>query len=184
MANINSYPLDTVINDSDKLIGSDGANAGVTKNYTVASLKQHILESVDSGTTLSKTVTITPAQILALDTQLFVEILPAPEEGMAYFIDKAYFHLDFNTTPYDITSSASFYYYDPEIGVDSLGNLTVGSIASGAINNSENITVLYASYGNSILLNSPVYLRFVGTVSQGDSNMKVKVDYKLIDIAL
>lgn len=44
MARIQSYPLDTAINDEDIVIGSDGAAGAdyATKNYTVASLKGYI----------------------------------------------------------------------------------------------------------------------------------------------
>lgn len=44
MARIQSYPLDTAINDEDIVIGSDGAVGAnyATKNYTVASLKGYI----------------------------------------------------------------------------------------------------------------------------------------------
>ena len=44
MARIQSYPLDTAINDEDIVIGSDGAAGAdyATKNYTVASLKDYI----------------------------------------------------------------------------------------------------------------------------------------------
>lgn len=44
MARIQSYPLDTAINDEDIVIGSDGAAGAdyATKNYTVESLKNYI----------------------------------------------------------------------------------------------------------------------------------------------
>lgn len=48
MANINTYQIDTTIHELDKLIGSDGStgpDAGKTKNFTVSSLKEFILDA-------------------------------------------------------------------------------------------------------------------------------------------
>jgi len=53
MARIETYDLDSVINDADKVIGSDGVtgpNYGVTKNYTVAELKDHVISDVTAST--------------------------------------------------------------------------------------------------------------------------------------
>jgi len=50
MARIETYDLDSVINDADKVIGSDGVagpNYGVTKNYTVGELKDHISSGIN-----------------------------------------------------------------------------------------------------------------------------------------
>ena len=47
MGNINSYAADQTVEPLDKLIGSDGstgADAGKTKNFTVASLRDFILD--------------------------------------------------------------------------------------------------------------------------------------------
>jgi hypothetical protein len=186
MANINSYPLDTVINDSDKLIGSDGVNAGVTKNYTVGSLKLHILESVDSGTTLSTTVTLTPAQLLSLNGGGFIEILPAPESGKAYYVTSSYLHLDFNTTPYNLAGSISTYYYDPEIGNDSAAYSGV-NVQLSYINGSSSITVVSGDVtGTMTLLPLGIYLVAPNSVSvsQGDSTIKIRLDYKIVDLSL
>jgi len=183
MTKISHYALDSTISDKDKVLGTDFAGSA-TKNFSIEDLRDYFLESVDSETGLSKTVTITPDQILALDTFLFVEILPAPEAGKAYFIDNLYFHLDFNTTPYDLSGGATLYYYDPEVGNDSLASLGVSNISNSVMNKNEDITAIYPSWGNNVLLNRAVYLVFVSTVSQGDSNMKVKVDYKVIDLSL
>jgi len=52
MARIETYDLDSVINDADKVIGSDGVvgpNYGVTKNYTIGELKDHINAGVAAG---------------------------------------------------------------------------------------------------------------------------------------
>lgn len=46
MANVSSYQSDSTVEPLDKLLGSDGSDgvdAGKTKNYTVASLRAFIL---------------------------------------------------------------------------------------------------------------------------------------------
>lgn len=44
MARISQYPVDAVISDEDKLIGSDSDNLGSTKTFTVGALAAHIGE--------------------------------------------------------------------------------------------------------------------------------------------
>ena len=46
MAKIKNYLPDNNITDKDIVIGSDGDASGVTKNFNVGTLKQHILEDV------------------------------------------------------------------------------------------------------------------------------------------
>jgi len=56
MARIETYGLDSVINDADKVIGSDGvegANYGVTKNYTIGELKDHINAGVAASSSFA-----------------------------------------------------------------------------------------------------------------------------------
>lgn len=56
MARIETYGLDSVINDADKVIGSDGVagpNYGITKNYTVGELKDHINAGVIAGSSFA-----------------------------------------------------------------------------------------------------------------------------------
>lgn len=48
MPNISSYNTDAVVEPEDKLLGSDGsigADAGKTKNFTIASLTTYILDA-------------------------------------------------------------------------------------------------------------------------------------------
>ena len=51
MARIRNYPLDTVIQDSDTLIGTDEGNYGATKTFTVAALSAYVNASNPNGFT-------------------------------------------------------------------------------------------------------------------------------------
>jgi hypothetical protein len=189
MANINTYQIDTTIHELDKLIGSDGStgpDAGKTKNFTVASLKEHILESVDSGTTLSKTVTITPAQLLSLNGGGAIELLPAPDLGKVYYVTGSYLRLDFNTTSYNLLGGIYIYYYDPEIGSSSAA-YSGASVDFSNINGSSSITVVSGDvFGTMTLYPLGIYLVAPSnlSVSQGDSTIKIRLDYKIVDLAL
>lgn len=53
MTKIRNYPLDTVIQDTDTLIGTDEGNYGATKTFPVASLSAYINEQGPQGTVTS-----------------------------------------------------------------------------------------------------------------------------------
>jgi hypothetical protein len=53
MTKIRNYPLDTVIQDTDTLIGTDEGNNGATKTFPVASLSAYINEQGPQGTVTS-----------------------------------------------------------------------------------------------------------------------------------
>ena len=48
MARIKNYVTDNNITDQDIVVGSDGDNSGVTKNFNIAALKSYILQSDDN----------------------------------------------------------------------------------------------------------------------------------------
>jgi hypothetical protein len=45
MPRISTYPVDTVVTDNDKFIGTDGDNENTTKNFRVSNLGTYFLES-------------------------------------------------------------------------------------------------------------------------------------------
>ena len=64
MANISLYQLDSAIDGSDKVIGTDGttgADQGKTKNFTVSALGAHILHTstLTGGTNVNGDVEVT-----------------------------------------------------------------------------------------------------------------------------
>lgn len=188
MANINSYASDQTIHANDKLIGSDGttgADFGKTKNFTVGDIKDYVISFVDEATTLSTTVTLTPAQMLSFNGGGQIEILPQPEAGKAYYIKTVQLHLDFNTTVYDANTYLRLMIANEDLTLETL----IAEFTSTIINSSSGNDVLYfptpTSYGvflrqDPLILWSPLSMN----ITQGDSNIKFKVNYEILDIEL
>jgi hypothetical protein len=196
MATISSYDNDSTINPLDKLIGSDGSigvDNGKTKNYTVSALREYFLESVVPGSTVisegdlrSVSITLSPQQVLSLNGGGSIELLPAPDSGKAYYVTESYFHLDFNTTSYDLAGSVAIYYYDPEIGSSSAA-YSGANVNLSNINGSSSITVVSGDVTGTLTL-SPLGIYLVApdsvSVSQGDSIIKIRLAYKIVDLSL
>ena len=53
MARIETYPIDTVLSDSDLLFGTNADDANATVNFTVGDLKTYILQGMANGTVTS-----------------------------------------------------------------------------------------------------------------------------------
>ena len=194
MTKISKYILDTSITDDDKILGSDGAEGsgnGLTKNFSVGDLKEHILADVkpgsiiaDSSTIYSKTVTLTPEQLLGLNGGGEIEVLPQPESGKVYILKNFSFYLNFNTTPYNF-----------------LGNLELSAYNPNAMSTAPRWYFLYYTYlngnedirstqgdlaGQVIVESLPLYVvsPLFNTVTQGDSTVKISFQYQIQDMAL
>lgn len=91
MANISLYELDTEINPSDKVIGTDGttgADQGKTKNFTVSALKNFIA----STNVVQTQVDLDQDDIFSLNNQGSVELIPAPGEGKVIVVESCAYH--------------------------------------------------------------------------------------------
>ncbi len=71
MGKISTYPIDTNVSLSDKLIGTDNENNNETKNFTVGSLASLILSQIEATLVLNANSTVIQAPS-ALDTPLQV----------------------------------------------------------------------------------------------------------------
>lgn len=71
MAKISTYPIDTNVSLSDKLIGTDSDNNNETKNFTIGSLATLILSQIEATAVLTAFSTVIQAPS-ALDTPLQV----------------------------------------------------------------------------------------------------------------
>ena len=193
MATIKSYDNDATIHDQDKLIGSDGSTGpdnGKTKNYTVSALKEFILESVAPGSTVISagdlrtiTVTITPTQLHSFNGGGEIEILPQPDAGKAYIVKSVYFHLDFNTTAYNFSGNVFIASYDTNEDVSAPG---WGIIYNQYLNSTSDVTTFQGDLtGMAIVKGYPIYLFNPSvSVTQGDSTVKIKLEYQIIDLSL
>lgn len=182
MTKISQYALDSTISEKDKVLGTDFAGSG-TKNFSVESLRDYFLEFVDGATTLSKTVTLTPAQMLSLNGGGEIEILPQPETGKAYIVKAIYFHLDFNTTAYNFSTNIYFGSYDP---VAVLEAPRWSTIYASYLNKTSDTTTFQGDVAGSVIVEGyPIYLYHpLVSVTQGDSTVKIKLDYQIIDLSL
>ena len=79
MARISTYPLDANVQMTDTLLGSDEANPGIaTKNFKISDV---LALSEGGNGVYTKTVTITPAQLVAIDpadSATWIELVAAP----------------------------------------------------------------------------------------------------------
>ena len=186
MANINSYASDQTIHANDKLIGSDGttgADFGKTKNFTVGDIKDYVISFLDETTTLSTTVTLTPTQLLSFNGGGQIEILPQPETGKAYIVKAIYFHLDFNTTAYDFSTNIYLGSYDPNAVLEAPRWST---IYASYLNKTSDTTTFQGDVAGSVIVEGyPIYLYHpLVSVTQGDSTVKIRLDYQIIDLSL
>ena len=91
MANISLYELDSTIHLSDKVIGTDGTTGddqGKTKNFSVSALKNFIA----STSVVQTQVDLDQDDILSLNNQGSVELIPAPGEGKIIVVEACAYH--------------------------------------------------------------------------------------------
>ena len=194
MANINSYASDQTIHANDKLIGSDGttgADFGKTKNFTVSALRDYMLESVEPGSTIvseadlrSVLITLTPDQILAFNLGNTIEVLPQPETGKAYDFIGYHFYIQFNTTAYNFSGSVISVGIGYSSMNDILGNAKY-QFYPGTFNVTETQSLMRNYFNTGIyLLNEAMVIKSATNtvVTEGDSTVKIKVFYKIVDI--
>jgi hypothetical protein len=113
MANISLYELDTEINPSDKVIGTDGTNGedqGKTKNFTVSALKSFIA----STNVVQTQVDLDQDDIFSLNNEGSVELIPAPGEGKIIVVEACAYHSPQPTVGGGFTVSGVV---DPKFGI-------------------------------------------------------------------
>jgi hypothetical protein len=78
MAKISTYPVDTNISPSDKLIGTDADNSNQTKNFEIGAIASYILSQVDVlGTNVLSAGSENDQELTEADSILQVEFGPA-----------------------------------------------------------------------------------------------------------
>lgn len=86
MANISTYTLDSSIDLNDKVIGTDGTigeDQGKTKNFSVSALKNFIA----STNVVQAQVDLDQDDILSLNNEGSIELIPAPGEGKIIVVE-------------------------------------------------------------------------------------------------
>tara|TARA_R100001143_G_scaffold11002_1_gene12722 strand:- start:6769 stop:7311 length:543 start_codon:yes stop_codon:yes gene_type:complete len=175
MANIITYPTVTPAS-TDLVLGNFINTDGIseTKTFTVAS----IAASGGGGGSLTKLVTITSAQLLALSGGVNdFELIPAPGAGKIIMIESVFAFLDFNSVGYTITGT---------------GGIFLGfGIGAGASDISSFVDDTSDSYLNVIsrgvlvedpLVNVAFRLRNNGNgITLGNSPIKFNIVYRILD---
>jgi hypothetical protein len=106
MSKISSYPKDTVITSDDILIGSDGDNAYITKNFSVGKFLEYIEENgtFTQDTFIYQQATASSVWIISHGLKNFPSVTVIDSSGNKVFGDISY--TDNNTLT--LTFSAAF----------------------------------------------------------------------------
>jgi len=187
MAEISSYPLKTP-KLGDLIVFSEtyDANAAspVVGNPTKSATVQSIVDLVeqDSGSSLytTKIVELTPAQMLSLNGDGALELIPAPGAGKIIVVSEIFLFVDYNSVPYDFAAGVSgqgriIFNYGTTI-VFSLINFSSLLNASSDLYFSAS-TDIYAEANKpfNLLAHSGV------EVTQGDSPVKFSIVYRILN---
>lgn len=106
MSKISSYPKDTVITPDDILIGSDGDNAYITKNFSVGTFLAYIEENGSFSQDTFVYPQLTPSSVWIINHELgnFPSVTVLDSAGNTVFGEITY--TDANTVT--LTFSAAF----------------------------------------------------------------------------
>jgi hypothetical protein len=186
MAEISSYPKiqpkaqDLLLGSRTYVEGVDEFTGNPTSVFTVGAIAD--LVEQDSGSSLytTKTVELTPAQMLSLNGDGALELIPAPGAGKIIVVSEIFLFVDYNSVPYDFAAGVS---------------------GQGKINFTYGTTIVFSPLNFSSLLNSSSDLYFSAStsiyaeankpfnllahsgveVTQGDSPVKFSIVYRILN---
>jgi hypothetical protein len=186
MAEISSYPKiqpkaqDLLLGSRTYVEGVDEFTGNPTSVFTVGAIAD--LVEQDSGSSLytTKTVELTPAQMLSLNGDGALELIPAPGAGKIIVVSEIFLFVDYNSVPYDFAAGVAgqgriIFNYGTTI-VFSLINFSSLLNASSDLYFSAS-TDIYAEANKpfNLLAHSGVI------VTQGDSPVKINVVYRILN---
>ena len=186
MAEISSYPKiqpkaqDLLLGSRTYVEGVDEFTGNPTSVFTVGAIAD--LVEQDSGSSLytTKVVELTPAQMLSLNGDGALELIPAPGAGKIIVVSEIFFFVDYNSVPYDFAGGASnqgriIFTYGTTIvfypsNFSSLLNASSDLYYSASTN-------IYAEANKpfNLLAHSGV------EVTQGDSPVKFSIVYRIVN---
>jgi hypothetical protein len=186
MAGISSYPQaspkgsDLVLGVQTYVEGDDSTIGNNTKTFTINDISNLATQNPGSSLYTTRTVELTPAQMLSLNGNGALELIPAPGAGKIIFVSEIFLFLDYNSVPYDFDDGAPgqgriiFTYgtaieYSPNDFVSML-NASSDLYFSASTN-------IYAEANKpfNLLAHSGV------EVTQGDSPVKINVTYRILN---
>ena len=145
-------------------------------NYDLGGIDSRITTLESRTVVLEATITVTPSQILNLSGGGEIELISAPAANKVLLVENIALYLNFNTTPYIISSAA------PAIAYKHLSNYQL-IVTTPVLNSSDIYTAQNTLNGLSTTVpNSLVcYLPVGNTISDGDSDLKINIKYRIID---
>jgi len=170
MAIIYSYESISNLAASDSLLITDVSDKNKTKTTTVGQLSNYINNGASQNEVVN--ITLTSAQLLALDGGGTIELIEAPGAGKVIVpISQALF-LDFNTTAYNFDARIF-------LGFSSAANIETSFLNSTADK------YIYSSVNTSDLTVNGAFNLYstTQTVSTGDSPLTLSILYRIVDFS-
>ena len=198
MARIEKYISDTVINDADKIIGTDGAVGAnnATKNFTVGALSSHIqgkIEGGDSTFLKEKTVVLTLSQLSILNYGNTLEItIPEYGPNVAISVIQATVYLQAGQTPFNLDGNSSLL-VGLGANLTQPGGFMVYYIDNDFINSTQSGYMVVP--GNKVGFTTPVPLgstlgivfypmnALAPSITEGDGTLTLKILYRIVDFS-
>lgn len=184
MPNISSYPK-IQPKEQDLLLGSQTYVEGVdetignpTSSFTVGSIANLVSQNSGSSVYTTRVIELTPTEILSLDGDGTLELIPAPGAGKIIVVSEILLFLDYNSTAYNFNLFSGAL----NIAFGTSTPLGGGADYRTSLNKSSDY---YASVQNIMepKVNQPLTLLAAGGVSvtQGNSTAKFSIVYRIVD---
>ena len=170
MAKISTYPIDTTPTLTDKVIGTDVNDSNITKNYTIG----NILGLIGF---VEVTVNVSSSELIDLQSTPKV-LVPAQGPGTYIKVLEISLYLKFNTTPYTQAAEIEFI-----AGGDFQASLPN---ASGVLTSPTDVVAslqMVPEFRARIDENTALSMQTPAAIAAGDSSLKVKVKYQVLDTA-
>ena len=183
MAEISSYPQatpkgsDRVLGMQTYVEGDDSTIGNPTKTFTIDDINNLVTQNSGSSVYTTRVVELTPTQILSLNGNGTLELIPAPGAGKVIIVSEILLFLDYNSTAYNFNLSS--------------GSLKTAFGTSTPISNIDYRTSLNKSSDYYVSaqelmepkVNQPLNLLAAGgiSVTQGNSTAKFSVVYRIVN---
>lgn len=185
MAKISSYPQatpkgsDRVLGMQKYVEGDDSTIGNPTKTFTIDDINNLVSPNSGSSVYTTRVVELTPTQILSLNGDGTLELIPAPGAGKIIVVSEILLFLDYNSTAYNFNISPS---ENVKIAFGTSTPLLNSPDYTTSLNKSSDY---YVSVQNIMepKVNQPLNLLAAGGVSvtQGNSPVKINIVYRIVN---
>ena len=186
MAEISSYPKiqpkaqDLLLGSRTYVEGVDEFTGNPTSVFTVGAIADLVAQDSGSSLYTTKTVELTPAQMLSLNGDGALELIPAPGAGKIIFVSEIFLFVDYNSVPYDFNSGASnqgriIFAYGTTTGYSPSDFVSLLNASSDLYFSASTNVYAEANKPFNLLAHSGV------EVTQGDSPVKISIVYRILN---